>query len=139
MESAWFQPIFSGADILGAAAIPGAMLLLGANLMDAPKSEGSSMRITATTGIARLICMPIAGILWVWLLERWDLLGDDPILKLVLLLESATPSAMNLIVMCQVHGKGEAEMSRLVARMYAIGIITITIAISIHLRIVFGG
>jgi predicted permease len=136
-ESQLAQPVAAAATMLGAAAIPGAMLLLGANLADAPRSKGNA-RIIATTAAARLIGIPLIGILWVSMLDRWGLLTDDPVLQLVLLLESATPSAMNLIVMCQIHKRGEVEMSRLIAAMYVIGLFTMTTCIAVHLRIVFG-
>lgn len=132
------RPVSAAADMLGAAAIPGAMLLLGANLADAPRGKGSNVRIVGTTALARLIGIPIVGIVWVTLLGRWGLLTDDPVLQLVLLLESATPSAMNLIVMCQIHKRGEVEMSRLIAAMYVIGLFTMTAFVAVHLRLVFG-
>lgn len=34
-------------------------------------------------------------------------LPDDPVLKFVLMIEGATPSAMSLVILCQTTGGGE--------------------------------
>ena len=77
--------------------------------------------------------MPVIGCLLALGLNRFGLVPPDPMFLLVLMLEAAVPPATNLIVMCQVHGRGETAMSRVLAWTYAAAVPTLTLFMAVFL------
>ena len=65
-----------------------------------------------------------------------ELLPDDPVLKFVLMIEGATPSAMSLVILCQTCGGGEKEMSSLQFWVYVSSAFTLTFFMSFILFVV---
>ncbi|MBN2450052.1 MAG: AEC family transporter [Lentisphaeria bacterium] len=122
------------AALIGDGVIPCSLLVLGANLAErVPANVGIPTRVYAGVIWGRLILMPVIGCLYTLTLLRFGLLPEDPMFLLVLLLESAVPSATNLIVMCQVHSRGEAAMSRLLVVTYVAAVVTLTASVSLFL------
>lgn len=110
--------------------------MLGANLADPPAgNETVPARTLLAVWWGRLLLMPLFGCLYTLFLYRRGWLPDDPMCALVLMVESAVPPATNLIVMCQLHGRGEATMSRLLVSTYiaAIPVLTGTVALQLWL------
>lgn len=131
--------VTAAADLLGAAAIPCAMLVLGANLARGPGRGGVGAPVVAAVSLVRLVVMPGVGVGLVLLLKWAGLLPRDPVFRLVLLLEAATPSAMNLVIMCQLHGRGEQAMAATLFWEYVFSILSLTVWVSIFLYLVFAG
>ena len=59
-----------------------------------------------------------------------DALRSRPVLLLVFLLETVTPSANNNVVICTLYGEGAAEMSALLFYEYVVAIVSITLWVS---------
>ncbi len=118
--------LFDTAELVGTAAIPCALLILGANLGDIHIKEKVSPATGAAVITARLIIMPLFAIFFTLSCARLGWLPDDPMFALVLMLEGAVPPATNLIVMCQVHHQGEAPMSKILVWSYIAAIPTLT-------------
>jgi len=130
--------IMDAADLIGEGAIPCALLVLGANLADPPKSSHGSTPLRALLAVSwgRLVLMPLAGCLVALGFWRYGLIPHDPICLLVLLLEASVPPATNLIIMCQSHNRGEAAMSRILVTTYMLAVPSLTLFVSLYLWII---
>lgn len=132
-----FRVILDAAELAGAGVIPCALLILGANLADADAhKETLGLRAVAAVGVGRFLILPAVACGLVVLLRRWQLIPADPMFALVLLIEASTPAATNLIVMCQVHHRGEGAMSNLLFWNYMIAIPALTVLIAVFLGLV---
>ncbi|KAG8466265.1 hypothetical protein KFE25_002021 [Diacronema lutheri] len=147
----------SAVESLGAAQVPISMLMLSGsgtinymkNLKSRLEAAGAelppfafSLGTEFAIILGRLVLLPLAGFLLYTLLAGYLQLlpKDDPLLLLVILIESAVPSAQNLIMMLLVHGdivEGEA-MASVLLRQYAVSMVTFTIAAACFQTLVFG-
>ena len=87
-------------------------------------------RILATVGIARLILVPAAAFVIVESLAAIGLLPNDPVCKLVLLVEGSMPTAQNLVLLMNLHDNTRhmaEKAGRLMLRLYPIAILPVTI------------
>jgi predicted permease len=111
-DGAALRVLMDAAEVVGDGVIPCALIVLGANLADTPAGS-AALPLRTYLGVAcgRLLIMPALGCLYVFLLRHFGVLPRDPMLVLVLLLEAAVPSATNLMVMSQVHGRSETAMA----------------------------
>ena len=124
----------STADLIGQAAIPSALLILGANLADARnKTKTVAKKTLCAIGAGRLIVMPLLGCALTVVLYRTGLIPRNPMCALVLMVEAAVPPATNLVVMCQLHGKGEGAMSKMLIWSYIAAIPTLTLFVAFFL------
>lgn len=128
--------LFDTGEMLGSPAIPCALLVLGANLADRPKAHE---RTAASTVLAvawgRLVLMPLIGCLITIGMWRLGWLFNDPMLALVLMIEASVPSATNLVLMCQTHGRGEAAISRILVASYLLAVPSMTAFVALFLWI----
>lgn len=148
----------SAVETLGAAQVPISMLMLSGsgtiNYMKTLKGKleaagaelppfAFSLRAELAIVVGRLVLLPLAGYaLYAGLAQTGLglLPADDPLLRLVILIESAVPSAQNLIMMLLVHGdvvEGEA-MASVLLRQYAVSMVTFTVAAAAFQALVFG-
>ena len=127
-----FRVVMDTAELIGMGAIPCALLILGANLADAPtEAEGINHRPVAAVCLARLVVLPVCGIFITLGLLHLDLIPRDPMCLLVLMIEASVPPATNLIVMCQVHKRGEAAMSKILVWTYIASVGTLTVFVAL--------
>ena len=94
--------------------------------------------------VVRLVLSPIIGIALVWAGCRAGVIASDPVLLLVLLVESAMPSAMNLQLLTDIisAGRGGAAsraMARVLATQYLTSVLTITAFLSLFLTLIQSG
>jgi predicted permease len=84
-------------------------------------AAGVRLQVIAGVCVVRLVLSPLFGIALVWLGVRVGaIVADDPVLLLVLLIESAMPTAMNLQLLTDVIAAGRGgDASRSMARMLA--------------------
>ena len=134
---AYLSVLTKAADIIGQATIPGALLVLGGNLGKGP--VGSDLRFRDVMGVSliRFCIMPLIGIALVKFLDDHTLIPQDPVYRLVLMLQACTPGAINLVLMCQIHGKGEKTMSSLLFWVYLLSVPIMTAWICYFLYLVF--
>jgi len=123
--------LFGGFNMIGAAAIPMALLLTGATLSDFIKEAGfsrSGLQTVATASLLRLALLPLAFIA----LARW--LPCSVELKQVLVVQAAMPSAMFPIILTK-HYKGDTAMAvQIVFATTALALLTIPYWINFGLR-----
>lgn len=87
-------------------------------------------RILATVGVARLLLVPAAAFAIVEGLAAAGLLPNDPVCKLVLLVEGSMPTAQNLVLLMNLHDNTRhlsEKAGRLMLRLYPIAILPVTI------------
>ena len=129
-----FGIVVSTMEMIGKAIFPLALMLLGSNLSEKlPTGEKMPLRSFVGVTACRLVLMPIIGFATA-LLAWWIGLGPkDPLFYLVIMTESAVPAATNLIVMTQVHHKGEATMARILLCEYCMAVPILTITMTFFL------
>lgn len=113
--------------ILFKKAVPMMLVILGVNLSKGP-GGGVDISEIVMTAIMKLIVSPIVGIISVGILNYYGLLAND-VMYLVLLIMTATPSAITLVLLTSILGKGETEMSAVLFYQYIFSMITLTIAL----------
>jgi len=125
------------AELLGSGAIPCSLLVLGANVAAAGAAGREAMAIRSVLGVAlaRLVIFPFIGIGLVLGLRYFDIIPRDPMFALVLMLEAAAPPATNLIVMCQLHERGEKAMARILFWNYLAAAAILTLSLGLFLWI----
>ena len=113
------------------------MLVLGATLAQRlPAGESVPLRVFSVVALGKLVLMPVLGFFFTMALWRGGLIPDDPVCVLVLMLEAAVPPANNLIIMCQMHQRGEAVMARVLLVMYCLAVPSLTIAMMCFLKVI---
>jgi len=141
-NSGFLHFAFSGLQSLADAMVPVSLLSLGSNLTKTltdiiTKKKNDTIvgkRVIGGIIVAKLIIMPVFGILFVYLVSIANLLpSSDPILKFVLMLEAATPTATNVGNMCQMIGYGEKEMTIVLFWQYFFGTFTLTFWVAVFL------
>lgn len=121
------QVITNTATFIGDASIPIILMFLGSNLADTSKDAHVPKRITFSVVFVRLVLLPAIGITTVYFLIKMHFLPDDIILQMLIMIQFAMPSAVNLILACQVAGGGEAKMSSLLFWQYVVCSVTISL------------
>lgn len=123
------------------------MCILGINLsitsmkktIDAAAQDISSKTIAAIV-IAKMIIMPIIGILTTLVLKNyiWHIPEDiDAPFYLVLMIVTITPTANNVMVMMEISGSGSKEgMARIIAWQYAVAPVVLSISVMIVVSVV---
>jgi len=135
-QGAPLRVLFETGEMIGAPAIPCALLILGANLADRPKAdERAALSTILAVAWGRLILLPLIGCLVTLGLWHWGVIPRDPMLALVLMIEASVPSATNLVVMCQLHGRGEAVISRILVSSYLLAVPLMTAFVALFLWI----
>jgi len=128
--------VFDVTELVGAGAIPCSLLVLGANVVaGADAREELSLRPIFGVAVGRLVLFPFLGIGLTMLLRRLGWIPSDPMFALVLMLEATVPPATNLIVMCQLHGRGEKAMARVLFWTYLGAVPALTVFVSLFLWI----
>lgn len=148
------NPIFEAMRTLGAAYLPAVLMVLAGSLSSKPaaapaggsatapaaataaataaapstESDGFAMRV-ASVYIARFLLMPVVSfglykLAITYIPATKALFHKDPLLLLVLLLESCMPSAQNTTVILQLQGKKDAatRLARLLMSIYVLGV-----------------
>jgi len=129
--------IMDTAELIGMGAIPCALLILGANLATSGSREAQvPPRLILAVAVSRLVILPLVGCGLVMSLLKLGVIPRDPMCALVLMIQASVPPATNLIVMCQVHNRGEAAMSRILVWCYIACIPTLTVFVAIFLWLV---
>ena len=106
---------------MGAIAPALSMTILGANLAHGPKGKNvGGWKVLFTIMLGKLVLLPLCVFLLLLVLKPY--LPDDPVLLMVMMVESMTPSANNIVMMCQLHGHGAQEAASILFWQYVIGI-----------------
>lgn len=95
------------ASVLGDAAIPINTMLLGASLARGPMWRAVPRATLGSIVLSKLLFMPLCTLALVAALSA--VVPLPPMLVVVMVLESATPTANNLMMMCELAGGGASE------------------------------
>jgi len=131
-QAAIFEPtITSAMRALGAATPPIVTILLGANMFPLKEDKTSEdapvpVRVILGCFCGKLVIMPIIGIIYVYISNFLGLFEKDPILMFVIMLEFCSPTAQNLILMCELANNGQKEIATILFFIYLGSIITLT-------------
>lgn len=127
--------VLQAARLMGNAAIPINTMLLGASLSNGPKWSALPRETAAGIVLSKLLLMPLAAlVLGFWLREVVQL---PPMLLLVMLIESAMPTANNLMMMCELAGgKASAMMSTVIFLQYVISPVLLTLSLTAFMALV---
>jgi predicted permease len=135
------------AALLGSATLVVQAITLGTSLL--PASGGAAgwrillpngrweWRMLAATSVTRLLVMPICGLGLVHSLELLGWLPDSGACKMAILIQSAMPSAQNLVTLANLtpESKGlAAPLAQLLLRQYVIAIVPMTIWVSVFMN-----
>lgn len=135
----FLHPVYQAAGLLGDAAIPGALLLLGGCLASGPGTGVVNKRTIFSVILIKLIAFPAVAIGYLLLLRQLGVLPANLLVSVVLILEAASPPANNLVVMAAVsRPEIEESLSTLIFWTYLCSIFTLTLAI-VAAMWVFGG
>ena len=93
-------PVFNAAGIVGAAAVPCALITLGGKLAYGPTHCSLPLRTILGISVIKMLLLPLFALLCVTVAMRNGLLPRDPLLALVLVIEAAVPQATNLSIIC---------------------------------------
>lgn len=116
-SNAPLRVVVAAQETLGAAAIALMSLVVGANLYNSYKrgfrTNGVSFVCILSIALCRLLIMPLLGWSWIQLLLHFGILSDrtDNIQLLVMMIETAVPSANNVVIMCEMVGTSEEPIS----------------------------
>lgn len=125
------------ASMLGQAAVPCVILILGANLLRGLKGSGVHFGIIIGILVVRYIFLPLLGMLIVKSAVRFGLVqSDNPLFQFVLLLQYAVPPAMNIATITQQFGAGQSECSIIMLWAYGLASITLTLWCTLFLWLV---
>eukprot|EP01029_Cantina_marsupialis_P029091 TRINITY_DN779782_c0_g1_i1.p1 TRINITY_DN779782_c0_g1~~TRINITY_DN779782_c0_g1_i1.p1 ORF type:complete len:445 (+),score=118.51 TRINITY_DN779782_c0_g1_i1:113-1447(+) len=121
--------VFQVIQLFGKACVPVVLVILGSNFLEKPdNTQGAiSKGVIALICLARLIIMPIIGVTLVTVGHDLGIVPDNPVMRFVLLSQSATPSPMSMIAVAQLTGGNTRSMSAVLYYMYICAIATITI------------
>lgn len=136
LKTALFYPLFESAEMIAAATIPCALLILGGNLSHKPEPGILSKSVISGIVFVKLLLLPSLATLFIAFLWKAGLIQHDPVLALILILEAAVPSATNLIIISSIHNRGvEQSMSLALFWNYILAIPSLTFFIIICLTL----
>ena len=128
--------VLQAAGLLGDAAIPLNTMLLGASLSGGPSWRVVPLRVVAGIVVSKLAIMPAIALVLIALLTAVTPIA--PLLTLVILMESAMPTANNLMMMCElgVGGRASAFMSTVIFAQYLAAPIFMTASLTAFMAFV---
>ncbi|XP_078156074.1 protein PIN-LIKES 7-like [Carex rostrata] len=136
-ENAPLHVIQDSLKLLGDAAIPCTILILGGNLSKGiRKSAMKPLLVVAITAI-RYVILPICGIGVVAGADKLGFLPESPLFKYVLLIQFTVPPAMSLGTIAQLFEVGEEECSVIFFWTYLIAAIALTVWSMVFMSILF--
>lgn len=113
---------------------------LDSPLSPPPPPSGISVRTGALLIFVRLIICPLILFPLFLAAERAFGAGPDNVLRLIILINSAVPSAQSVVLLAQLNGNTQAakDLGLLYVVMYPLAMVTLTIALVIAMAMVFG-
>ncbi|KAG6533668.1 protein PIN-LIKES 2-like [Zingiber officinale] len=123
-------------DILAGAVVPSVMLILGGMLAEGPNDSALGIRTTIGITIARLVILPMIGIVVVALADKWHLLIEgDQMYRFVLLLQYTTPSAILLGAIASLRNYAVREASALLFWQHICAVVSLSLYIAIYFKL----
>jgi len=144
-ETAPLGWLYMGISKLGDAAVPINLILLGAALSRRPQPGALPPLTILGIVLARMVLMPLCGLLVAYMLAAYfsrlvlPFMTVDPF-WLVILIVTCTPTANNIVVLCELTGENKHAMSAAIFYQYCAaplllpGVLTLFLAFICHAR-----
>eukprot|EP00164_Ancoracysta_twista_P001931 GFYU01002539.1.p1 GENE.GFYU01002539.1~~GFYU01002539.1.p1 ORF type:complete len:463 (-),score=69.47 GFYU01002539.1:132-1520(-) len=126
-----FHVVFEGLETLGSGMIPMVLLTLGGSLAQTDLTASLPKKTLTQFLVGRLLILPAVLMAIPVITSELGILPDDKLLKLILLIEGCSPSAMNLVVIAQQTGNGEDVTAAIIFWQYVLCVIPITMYMSL--------
>ncbi len=138
MDQPLMNGMMEGLTIMGDAAVPISIIVLGGNLWFAARSS-DRIPFTQVTLLSalRLLVVPVFALGLYFGLDRLGILPDDPLLRVVLLIESITPTAISVLIICQLHNRAQKYLAYVQFWMYLFSTVTMIGWISVFVWVVY--
>lgn len=121
------SPVCDAAGILGSAAIPCALIVLGGRLANGPAAKSVRKRLVSGVIVSKLLIMPALAFVIIKSLVWAGLLPRDPLLATVLIIQAAVPPAATISVLCALRNPDiETDMASLMFWSYLASIPVLT-------------
>ena len=134
-QKAPLRCLMQAARLLGNAAIPINTMLLGASLSKGPTWHAVRRSTIAGVVLCKLVVLPLIALLLVGALSSAVTL--PPMLALVLCIESAMPTANNLMMMCELAGGSASKMmSTVIFAQYVCSPVLLTASLTASMTLV---
>ncbi|EOD25580.1 hypothetical protein EMIHUDRAFT_237450 [Emiliania huxleyi CCMP1516] len=144
-ETAPLGWLFISASKLGEAAVPINLVLLGAALSRRPEAKGLPVATAVGIALARMVAMPLLGLVVAYGLTTAGARFVQPYVAvdpfwLVCLIVTCTPTANNIVVLCELAGENKHTMSAAIFYQYCAapillpGVLTLYVAFICHNR-----
>eukprot|EP00300_Choanocystis_sp_HF-7_P042272 c9032_g1_i1.p2 GENE.c9032_g1_i1~~c9032_g1_i1.p2 ORF type:complete len:155 (-),score=40.95 c9032_g1_i1:324-788(-) len=130
------QFLFNAMRSIGSAAVPLNMIILGCNLATNASWSAVPWTTNILIAIAKLLIMPIVGIISALILRSIFHNTMSAMFYLVVMVVTATPTANNIVVMAQVAGEDVSALATVIVTQYIFAPLTLTIALTIFISIV---
>lgn len=122
---------------MGAAMVPSLLINLGSALYQGPGGTDVSWRAIAVLVVIRLMALPVLGTLCVQGAKGAGIWStDDPLFELVLLLQHAMPSALNLYTLAAMHCNHDKVIAAMLFWQYMACVVTIPVCVASFLAII---
>ncbi|KAI9297272.1 auxin efflux carrier [Neoconidiobolus thromboides FSU 785] len=132
-----FGAVANSLKVCSGAAIPIVLIGLGCNIsMLLQESRSVDFRAVGLVIVTRFFLGPLVVISLLILAQPWFYLGDDPVFVLTMMILVSTPTAINLLNVCQSVNKFEEEMSMLLLYSYILCLPIMTLLVAFYLYII---
>ena len=128
-------PIFASGNIIAAATVPLALIVLGGRFATPVAGEKVDNKAIYSVVIIKLLILPALALVYIAGLRHFAIIPHDPLLALVLIVEAATPPATNLIILASIHGKNEKETAKTLFWSYTLSVVTLTFFITLAMKL----
>lgn len=138
VEKAELAVVTNALARLGGAFLPSLLMNLGAALYQGPGGTEVSWVAIGGLMVIRLVALPVLGTLCVLGARSagvWSS-GGDPMFELVMLLQHAMPSALNLYTLAAMHGNNDKVIAAMLFWQYMVCIFTIPACVTVFLALV---
>lgn len=127
-------PLFSACNIIAAATIPLALIVLGGRFAIPESGKVDNKAVISIITIKQII-LPLLALGYIAGLRYFKIIPMDPLIALILIVEAAVPPATNLILMASLHGKGEKETAKTLFWSYMLSAVTLTFFIALGMKL----
>ncbi len=138
MDHPLMSGMMEGLTLMGDAAVPISIIVLGGNLWFAARSSDQIpfSQVTLLSAL-RLLVVPVFALGLYFVFDRVGLLPDNQLLRIVLLIESITPTAISVLIICQLHDRAQKYLAYVQFWMYLFSMVTMIAWISVFVWVVY--
>ena len=126
--------ILDGMNLIGLAAVPLVVFVLGATMSNGPQGGAMPYRTMAGVVFAKLLIVPMMVLGLLLLCVRTNLVPrGDGLLPFTMLIIGSSPTAMNINLIATLQGTGQKEVASLMFYEYLLAILSVSLVASVGL------